>query len=40
MGFKSTGCDSYEHYEEGICDLNTVVPMGEGLSSSMYVILK
>lgn len=35
MAFKSTGCDSYEHYEAGSCDLNTVVPMGEGFSSSM-----
>ena len=33
--FMSTGCDSYEAFENGDCNGNVLVPMGEGLLPSM-----
>ena len=33
--FMSTECESYEAFQNGTCEENIVVPMGEGLFPSM-----
>ena len=33
--FMSTKCESYDAFQNGECDGNIVVPMGEGLLPSM-----